>query len=927
MGIERVFLGSGQHCLHAVVDHLLDRFPPDGRRWNLAELLLLLPGSRAGRRLRTLLRERATVLHLQLVPPDITTIGRLADRVLVPEYETASALAERLAWIAAIRSSDQPVQDRLLGRNRSEDGPYPDEAVEAMAATLVSVEAEVAGAGMDFRGISDHAFMEGNPDALRWRDLSSLQIWHDQWLREHGFERRDARTSAFLDGHRKVLAPRHIGIISADLNTMQRRMIDSLVETGSSVFGMIHAPQDDESCFDDYGCVVPAVWSNRIIDIDDRIRHVGDGPEDQIGCIVDLLGSLGPFDPDDVSVGLPDESLLPICRRVLPEWGVPVHEPLGVRMDQSRIGRILGLLERFLEQKEASDFAALVREPIVERWIRAADDSDTELLERFDRYREDCLPMHIGTGLPDRHASLARMLRPTIVRLDELRASTAGPESMVDQIEAMLLELLNPSMDLLQSDDRAVLEAVGSILDELLHLRPLLDGCSAASLLRLMRGELAAQSVGTSTTEAAVDLLGWLDCHLDDADTLLIAGCNESMLPMSVNADPFLPNELRSAIGLVDNERRLARDAYLLDATLRSGRVVHLVSGRRGPDGENQVPSRLLLTGATERIASNILEFTGASRRFRVEPPADAVESGVVRCPRPGALPVLDSMSVTAFRDYLTCPYRFMLKHVLRLDCRDDEPDELTALSFGSLAHDVLEAFGRSEIDAGEATCDAERIRERLDDLLDGEIRRRFGPSLLPAVRLQLDQLRWRLRHFAAPQAAEARGGWRIVEVELSFGPGSSRIPCDHPPVPFPTRESMLLRGRIDRIDQHEDGRIRILDYKTGNKIKKPTELHRRHGDWIDLQLPLYRHLIRAAGFDLTDASLGYVGLPARTDGGVFVLAPWGDDEYVTADARAVEIIDAVRAGEFEPAQDPPLFHDDWSRICGSTAVELEDSE
>ena len=137
----------------------------------------------------------------------------------------------------------------------------------------------------------------------------------------------------------------------------------------------------------------------------------------------------------------------------------------------------------------------------------------------------------------------------------------------------------------------------------------------------------------------------------------------------------------------------------------------------------------------------------------------------------------------------------------------------------------------------------------------------------------------------------------------------------------------MLLRGRIDRIDQHEDGRIRILDYKTGNKIKKPTELHRRHGDWIDLQLPLYRHLIRAAGFDLTDASLGYVGLPARTDGGVFVLAPWGDDEYVTADARAVEIIDAVRAGEFEPAQDPPLFHDDWSRICGSTAVELEDSE
>ena len=169
MGIDRVFLGSGQHCLHAVVDHLLDRFPPDGCRWDLADLLLLLPGSRAGRRLRTLLRERSVALKLQLVPPDITTIGRLADRVLVPELETASALAERLAWIAAIRACDLPVQDRLLGRSRSDDGSYPDEAVEALAATLVSVESEIAGAGMDFQGISDHEFMQCNPDALRWR--------------------------------------------------------------------------------------------------------------------------------------------------------------------------------------------------------------------------------------------------------------------------------------------------------------------------------------------------------------------------------------------------------------------------------------------------------------------------------------------------------------------------------------------------------------------------------------------------------------------------------------------------------------------------------------------------------------------------------------------------------------------------------------
>ena len=239
-----------------------------------------------------------------------------------------------------------------------------------------------------------------------------------------------------------------------------------------------------------------------------------------------------------------------------------------------------------------------------------------------------------------------------------------------------------------------------------------------------------------------MDLLGWLECHLDDADTLLVAGCNEGLLPMSLNADPFLPNELRRAIGLVDNERRLARDAYLLEATLRSGRTVHLVSGRRGIDGEAQIPSRLLLTGDAARIASNVLDYGRARTVPHRTPRRGTARGGPLS--DPGRLAPLDSMSVTAFRDYITCPYRFMLKHVLRLNCRDDEPDELTALSFGSLAHDVLEAFGRSEIEAGEATVDARQLRDRLDDLLDHESGRRFRSSLLPAVRLQLDQLRWR---------------------------------------------------------------------------------------------------------------------------------------------------------------------------------------
>lgn len=929
MSIERVFLGSGGHCLHAVVDHLQERFPPDAHRWELESLLLLLPGARAGRRLRTLLRRRAAELGRQLVPPSITTIGRLPDRVLVPERATAGPLAELLGWIAAIRAADRPVQDRLLGRLHDGEGACPDEAVEALASRLAGVAAEIAGADLDFEDVAGHAFMEGNADALRWRDLATLQSWQDAWLAGHGIERRDARLRNHLAGHGTALPPAHIGIISADLNPAQRRLLDSLADAGSAVFALVHADADDADAFDGHGCADPAVWCTRTIHVDDRSRHVADGPADQVGCIVDLLGSLDGFDPDDVTIGLPDDGLLPICQRLLPDWGVPVHEPIGSSMDHARIGRLLSLMAQFLESGMASDFAALLREPIFERWIRASNGSDSiDLLEAVDRYREACLPMLLDSHLPDPHGGLGIAIRPVLLRLEELRGDAMDPEACIELVERLLLDMLEQSMSDLVDDDRTVLDRIGSTFDELLQLSPLVGSCTPASLLRLVVRSLARATLSAPRTGAAVDLVGWLECHLDDADTIVIAGCNEGMLPMSLNADPFLPNELRRAIGLVDNDRRLARDAFLLDATLRSGRNVHLVSGRRGLDGDVQIPSRLLLTGSTDRIARDILDFTGSTGRYRLEAASNAATTGVVRCPDPGALPAVDSMSVTAFRDYIACPYRFMLKHVLRLDCRDDEPEELTALSFGSLAHDVLEAFGRAELEAGRPTTDVRALRKQLRTLLDAEADRRFGSSLLPAVRLQIDQLGWRLDAFAGQQAAQARAGWRIAAVELSFGPGSSRRPCDHPSVPFPGRESMHIRGRIDRIDVHEDGkRIRILDYKTGNKAKKPAELHRLSGAWIDLQLPLYRHLVRAAGHDLEHAELGYVALPARSADGVFLFAPWGDDEYASADARAVEIIDAVQAGRFEPSDVAPSFHDDWARICGTSAIELEDAE
>ena len=80
--------------------------------------------------------------------------------------------------------------------------------------------------------------------------------------------------------------------------------------------------------------------------------------------------------------------------------------------------------------------------------------------------------------------------------------------------------------------------------------------------MRLLEKYIAEESIPREAGEPAVEVLGWLELHLDDAPALVITGCNEGFLPTAVSSDPFLPEGLRRRLGLPDNARRYARDAY-----------------------------------------------------------------------------------------------------------------------------------------------------------------------------------------------------------------------------------------------------------------------------------------------------------------------------------------------------------------------------
>ena len=356
---------------------------------------------------------------------------------------------------------------------------------------------------------------------------------------------------------------------------------------------------------------------------------------------------------------------------------------------------------------------------------------------------------------------------------------------------------------------------------------------------------------------------------------MVVVGFNHPFVPATVTNDPFLPGSLRSELRVADNERRYARDVYAMHLILHSRNDVRFVVGSTAADGSPTPPSRLLSAATGESVARRVRFLLGnrvaADTHLGSQSPLQFSNLPIpsiseTECP-------IDSMSVTAFKSYLECPFRFYLRHVLRLKPVDDSASELAANQFGDLVHGALENFGRSD-DRNETN--EKRIFEALRNHLETYVGQRFGIRVRGAVKLQIEQAERRLRSVAKAQAERIDAGWKIHATEASVDPSmGAMIEVDG--------KKMGLKGRFDRIDYHADSqRWAILDYKTHGS--RPDQKHLRRDyetgtfRWIDLQLPLYREMIPYLGietpeetsigeaFDIDDVQLGYFNVSEKAD-------------------------------------------------------------
>jgi ATP-dependent helicase/nuclease subunit B len=218
-------------------------------------------------------------------------------------------------------------------------------------------------------------------------------------------------------------------------------------------------------------------------------------------------------------------------------------------------------------------------------------------------------------------------------------------------------------------------------------------------------------------------------------------------------------------------------------------------------------------------------------------------------------------------------------------------------------------------------SADAAEISKHLKQSLDEIVSRHFGEELPLAVSLQVESMRLRLGWFAAEQAKIRAEGWQIVEVEKDFELEIAGV---------------VVSGQIDRIEQHDDGRLRVLDYKSSKEAKDVVREHQRKyrrnpplhlsveevmapggAIWTNLQVPFY-----ADAFGQVD-EIGYFAL--GQDEMNVKITPWvnfGEEEKDSARRCAEWIVGQVQQEIFWPPADKVAYDDFQDLAYGRNLTE-----
>ncbi len=427
---------------------------------------------------------------------------------------------------------------------------------------------------------------------------------------------------------------------------------------------------------------------------------------------------------------------------------------------------------------------------------------------------------------------------------------------------------------------------------------------NAADFLEWLAWGAARQDLpGPGTSEAGIQIQGLLELRGLDYDVVFCLGLNMGFFPPPPRTLPLLTFQERAAVlgGTFSSQHQFAEISYRY---LQAAAPQLILTRPLVCQDEEQLASQLIAATVAEKgitfaplshLHAGWLRSPAVRAAFchpEAQPPAIGEECL--------ALPLPEHISLTALERALACPCQFFFADLLGLAPLPEEEAGLTPLVRGQMLHQVVYRFTKrySGLLAKTGTWQDHHAAALLEKVVaELAAEQPDDPHWQAEVARWLEAEDSLLRRWLALEKERYQEGWRWLAQEQVFG--GLRL------TGWPTQ----LRGRIDRLDVHQEHGLMLWDYKTGEILsKKALQDERRHFQLVGYLAAVQHKCLRVPGRQTLRA--GIIGLKSsrpehlKFEDFKYSVADW--QEILQKKLQALgEVGQKIEAGRISPDPDP----------------------
>ncbi|NBC83424.1 MAG: hypothetical protein GVY19_08580 [Bacteroidetes bacterium] len=337
------------------------------------------------------------------------------------------------------------------------------------------------------------------------------------------------------------------------------------------------------------------------------------------------------------------------------------------------------------------------------------------------------------------------------------------------------------------------------------------------TFLRLLRKIIRSSTVSfVGEPLSGLQVMGILETRALDFDNLIILSLNEGIYPKPSNVPSFIPQNLRRAFGLPTPEHQDAIYAYYFYRLIHRANNVTCCYNADQANSKGEVSRfirQLQFNPKYNTVDKNVPNYIGINTRdFKAIKKTPEIQEKLMQYTQSGN----KYLSPSALNTYLDCSIKFYYRYMLGLKEAEEITEEIDALIFGNILHHTMELI-YSDMKQHEITSDTIdqllKSPARIDDYLQKALAETFIKEDLH------QQLKG---NNTIVQSVIRKYVLQILEIDKNYAPFTiESLEGYHEkwvPVEF-TDQAIQVRigGKIDRIDAN-NGRLRIVDYKTGKK-------------------------------------------------------------------------------------------------------------